>query len=200
VWLASEAVPSSSSPVEGCSAVTFPRPPSPYGKSKLAADLALSSLNDGAFSVVSLRPPAIYGPGVGAWFRMFEKAARYGLPLPLGTIRNSRSFVFVEKVADAVATALESGPAGAFIVTDGPPVSSASLYARLVRLHGHRPRVFSLPKPLVRCAARLLLGERAQSLLGDAAFDGTAFMRAHSWSPAIDLNEGLARTLAPADI
>ncbi len=192
------AIASISAPGETITDATQPRPRSPYGRSKLAADTELSALVGGDFAVVSLRPPAIFGPGVGAWFAMFDRAASAGLPLPLGRIPNRRSFVFVDNVADAVAAAVARGPSGAYLVTDSPPISSGDLYARLVALHGHRRRVFALPTPLVRGAARLALGERADSLIGDAAFDGSRFTDHFGWNAPVPLDKGLALTVGAA--
>lgn len=189
------AVASSSAPREVINDATTPRPTSPYGQSKLAADRMLASFNDNAFSVVSLRPPAIYGPGVGAWFGILDRAARHGLPLPLGNVGNRRSFMYVGNVASAAVAAAERGPPGAYIVTDSAPISSADLYARLLRLHGYGRRVFPMNSAILQLAARLAIGKRAASLLGDAAFDGTNFANAFAWSPDIDLDHGLALTL-----
>jgi len=78
-----------------------PTPSTYYGKSKLAADLAIADIASGDFTVTSLRPPAIYGPDVGAWFAMLARSARAGIPLPVGAIRNRRSFAYVGNVAQA---------------------------------------------------------------------------------------------------
>lgn len=192
------AIASISAPGETITDATQPRPRSPYGRSKLAADAALSALAGENFAVVSLRPPAIYGPGVGAWFAMFDRAASAGLPLPLGGIANRRSFVFVDNVADAVAAAVARGPSGAYLVTDCSPLASGDLYARLVALHGHGRRVFALPTPLVRAAAKLVLGDRADSLIGDAAFDGSRFADHFGWSAPDPLDKALALTVGAA--
>ena len=190
------ALASASAPGEVVDDSTPPRPASPYGRSKLAADLALTDLGGSDFSVISLRPPAIYGPGVAAWFAMYDRAARAGLPMPLGTIRNRRSFAFVGNVADAIVRACEEGPSGAYLVTDSEPISSADLYRRLLALHGRSRRIWNVPAPLVRAAARIVLRARAASLLGDAAFDGARFARTFSWQPAVSMDDGLRMTVA----
>ena len=176
-----------------------PAPSGPYGRAKLEADIALAAMASPRFAPISLRPPAIYGPGAPAWFGALDRAARLGLPLPLGRIENRRSFVFVGNVADAVATALASDVTGAFVVTEGPPVSTARLYDGLARLYDHRNRVWNFPPALVASAARLVLGGRADSLLGDAAFDGSAFAASMAWTPPFSMDEGLRITVAGND-
>lgn len=173
-----------------------PRPSTPYGRAKLAADEALQRLDADGFSIVSLRPPAIYGPGVAAWFALLARAARAGIPLPVGAIHNRRSFAFVGNVASAVVASLDMVRSGSFIVTDSLPISTADLYSRLVALSGHGNRVWHWPEPLIRLPARLMLGDRADSLLGNAAFDGRRFAGEFGWHPRVDMDEALRLTLA----
>ena len=191
------AIASHGSPGETVSDNTPPRPTSPYGRSKLQADQALAELASGDFHVVSLRPPAVFGPGVGAFFAMFDRAARAGLPLPLGAVTNRRSFVYVGNVADAVARALEAERSGAWLLTDSDPISTADLYRKLLALHGFSAgRAWRLPAWLVRPMANVALRGRADSLLGDAAFDGSRFAREFSWIAPTPLDEALRLTVS----
>lgn len=190
------AIASTSAPGETVTDATEPRPRGPYGRSKLAADEALAELAAPGFAVVSLRPPTVYGPGVSGWFALYDRAARLGVPLPLGRVENRRSFAFIGNIASAIAAAAEGGPSGAYLVTDSEPVSSAELYRRLLALHGKGNRILPVPAPLVRLPARLVLRERADSLLGDAAFDGSRFAARFGWSPQTPLDEALALTIS----
>ena len=171
-------------------------PATAYGRSKLNADRELEALSDPGFEVVSLRPPAVFGPGVGAFTGRLLRAARIGVPLPLGRIGNSRSFIYVENLAAAVDAALAQGVSGTYVVTDSPPVSTGHLYRTLLRLHGWKDRVWSWPEPAVEALAQFALGERAGSLLGDAAFDGSRFREVTGWRPQISFDEAWARTVA----
>ena len=189
------ALASHTDPGETVTDASTPRPSTPYGRSKLRADIALESLQDEGFSVISLRPPAIYGPRVGAWFAMLARAARAGLPLPLGTVDNRRSFAFAGNVADAVLTSLKPVRSGAFILSDSLPISTAALYRKCLAATGHSDRVFSAPAALVRSGARAVLGERAQSLLGDAAFDGSRFAQEFDWQPPTQMDEAIRLTM-----
>ncbi|MHA7820548.1 MAG: NAD-dependent epimerase/dehydratase family protein [Erythrobacter sp.] len=194
------AVASCTAPGETLDDGAAPAPATSYGRTKLAADEALACLASDGFAVTSLRPPAIYGPGVGAFFAMLIRAAKAGMPLPVGAIRNRRSFVFVGNVANAVVGSLETIRSGSFILSDSLPISTAELYSRLIALHGHGGReawrIWRWPEPLVRLPARLLLGDRADSLLGNAAFDGSRFAREFGWQPRVDMDEALRLTLS----
>lgn len=178
-----------------------PCPASAYGRSKLEGDRAVLELAAEGFEVGVLRPPALYGPGAKGWFPALMRAARLGLPLPLGAIDNRRSFAFVGNVADAiVATAAApertGAPGGAYVVTDSAPMSSAAFYDLLCRAQGHAGRVWRLPPGLVKRLARIALGDRAASLVGDAAFDGARFRANAGWTPPFDLAQAMAITVS----
>lgn len=194
------AIASQTPPGEVFTDAAPPAPATPYGEAKLAADSALAGLAGDRFAAISLRPPAIYGPGVGAWFAMLMRAARAGVPLPLGAIRNARSFAFAGNVADAALVAASARgdlvQSGSFIVTDSLPISTAALYRKLLAAYGHGDRVWNWPEQLVRPLARMALGERAGSLLGDAAFDGSRFASTFGWQPRVDMDEALRLTLS----
>lgn len=189
------AIASRSAPGETITDDTPPRPTSPYGRSKLEADRRLLDLASDNFHVVSLRPPAVFGPGVGAFFARFDRAARSGLPMPLGRIANRRSFVYAGNLADAVACALAGSRSGAWLLTDSAPVATADLYRRLLALHGFGDRVWHWPSWSVWTVARLMLRHRADSLLGDAAYDGRRFSSDFNWIAPIPLDEALRYTV-----
>jgi UDP-glucose 4-epimerase len=179
---------------------TEPRPSSPYGRSKLAADRKLAELASENFSVLSLRPPAVYGSGCGGWFELFRRAAPFGAPLPIGAIENSRSFIFLGNLADAIRCGLEREHSGTFVVTDSEPISSAVLFQKLLHSYGHPNRTWRWSPRVVRATATLALGERAESLLGNAAFSGHRFARIFDWQPRMTLSSAIGLTTAEAAV
>ncbi len=174
---------------------TPPLPTNAYGRAKLAADDTLAGLSGAAMPIITLRPPAVFGPGVGAQFALLLRAAKLGLPLPVGAVRNQRSFIALDNLADAVALAATSALEGSYIVTDSAPLSTADLYARLMRGFGYPPRVWRWPPSLVRGVAGMALGQRAASLLGDAAFSGRVFAEASGWQPCVDFDAAIRQTV-----
>jgi UDP-glucose 4-epimerase len=186
------AIASETSPGETLDDSTPPRPSAEYGRSKLAGDGRLEAMTD-AIDIVILRPPAIYGPGAGGPLALLAKAARLGLPLPLGNIENRRSIAFIDNVADAALAAALGTATGTYIMTDSPPVSTALLYRKLLNAFGRPDRVWRWPRPLVR-AFTAPLGRRAASLIGDAACDGARFMQAFDWRPPVALDDAILQT------
>ena len=74
----------------------LPQPEDAYGVSKWEAEQALCQVTrDTDLETVILRSPLVYGPGVkGNFLRLMHWAMR-GVPLPLASIDNRRSLIFV---------------------------------------------------------------------------------------------------------
>ena len=69
-------------------------PQDAYARSKLAAELVIREIcGRTGMEFVIVRPPLVYGPGVGANFYRLLRLAERAWPLPLGSIANRRSLV-----------------------------------------------------------------------------------------------------------
>lgn len=174
-------------------------PSGAYGESKLEAEQMLADVAARTgLSAISLRPPAVFGPGAGAsQLRLLMRAVQRGLPLPLGAVKNRRSFIYAGNLADALVAACESDAAGTFIVTDSDPISSGELAGVVAEAVGARVRLVPTPAGLARLAARLVgKGEMGDSLFGSMAADGAGFREAVGWSPRKNLSQAMAETVA----
>lgn len=154
------------------------RPTTPYGISKRRGDDRLSDLapSHPAVRLAILRPPILIGADAGGPFGMLRAAAQRGLPLPLSGASNRRSVVHVDNFAAALLAAAEAGLAGTYIVTDSPALSTDEFYARISRALGRKPWLFPIGSA-GRGLLRRLLGQRGDSLFGDAAFSGERFAK-----------------------
>ena len=175
----------------------LPQPQDAYGRSKLAAELALAEMA-GQIEVGIVRPPLIYGPGVRANFLSLLKLAASGWPLPLGAARSMRSMVFVDNLVDALiacATRPHASPA-TYFVSDGHDFSVAEL-VRLLRAEMGRPaRLWDLPAGLVQAAARALgQADAAQRLFSPLQVDSGRIRRELAWTPPVSSEAGLQRTV-----
>jgi len=80
-----------------------PAPHNDYARSKWEAEQGLLEIaGETGLEVVIVRPPLIYGPGVKANFLHLLRLVESGWPLPLGGIRNRRSFLFLGNFVDAI--------------------------------------------------------------------------------------------------
>lgn len=176
-------------------ATTVCRPEDPYGRSKLHAEERLRAIP--GLGAVVLRPPLMYGPGVKGNLRLLWRLVRSGVPIPVGSINNRRSLLFVGNFADAIATCLESEAARGetFVVRDGEDLSTPELVRRIARSDGRRPRVVPMPKPLLRALARAVgKGDAASRLIEDLALDDYELRQLTGWTPPFTIEQGLAES------
>jgi len=175
-----------------------PAPQDAYGVSKWEAEQALRQVAHGsAMQLVVLRPPLIYGPGVGANFLRLMRAVAQGVPLPLGAIDNRRSLLYLGNLVDAIRLCLsQPGARGQlFLLSDGDDVSSAQLVHRLAAALQVRPRLLRVPAAWLRTAGRLMGKSAAvERLVGSLQVDSSRFRATLGWSPPFSLEQGLAET------
>lgn len=177
-----------------------PAPEDAYALSKWEAEQGLRQIAaETGLEVVILRPPLVYGPGVGANFLALLRAVARGMPLPLGAIDNRRSLIYVGNLAAAILCCLEH-PAAAgktFLVSDGEDVSTSGLVRRMAAALGRPARLLPVPPALLRFAARLAKKSAlAIRLLDSLTVDSSAIRRELGWSPPFTLDEGLRETAA----
>jgi nucleoside-diphosphate-sugar epimerase len=172
-----------------------PAPHDAYAVSKLEAEQSLQAVA-GAMEWVIVRPPLVYGPGAPGNFARLLKLARTGLPLPLGAVRNRRSFIALDNLADFIVTCCEH-PAAAnqtFLVADGEDVSTTELLRRIAAACGKKAHLLPVPVSWLRWAARALGHPAvAQRLLDSLVVDSSKARRLLSWSPPITMDEQLER-------
>jgi nucleoside-diphosphate-sugar epimerase len=174
------------------------RPDDRYALSKWEAEQALSEVGaKTGMEWTVLRPPLVYGPGVGANFFRLMQAVAHRRPLPLGAVHNARSLVFVGNLVDAVRICLtHPGAANAtFLVRDGEDISTPELARRMARALGIVPLLFPVPVGLLYTAGKLTRREAAvRRLVGSLQVDDTRLRTQLDWRPPFALDEGLRET------
>jgi nucleoside-diphosphate-sugar epimerase len=175
-----------------------PAPQDPYGVSKWEAEQALTQAARGsATQWVILRPPLVYGPGVGANFLRLMRAVAKGLPLPLAAIDNRRSLLYLGNLVDAIRVCLSQPDARdqLFLLSDGKDLSSAELARRLAASLQVRARLLPVPAAWLNVAGRLTGRSAAvERLIGSLQVDSSRIRSALGWSPPFSLEQGLAET------
>ncbi|MBL6928370.1 MAG: SDR family oxidoreductase [Rhodospirillales bacterium] len=187
---------------EGCpfNEAFVPAPEDAYGITKLEAEQALAAAaNQFGMEAVILRSPLAYGPGVKGNFLRLLGICSNGLPLPLSTIRNARSLIYVGNLANALQISLdhEAAAGETFLVSDGEPVSTPDLVRGIAAALGTRARLFPMPETLLRGAAGALgKSAMAERLIGSLAVDDRKIREILAWHPPISMIEGLRETAA----
>jgi nucleoside-diphosphate-sugar epimerase len=116
------------------SAETTPHPNSAYGRSKLEAERAArEALLNTACAWTILRPPLVYGKGNKVNFGLLLKLVKSGIPLPLASVCNRRSFVYVENLVDVIVACLGNPKAfgKTYLPSDGEDVSTPELIRKI---------------------------------------------------------------------
>jgi nucleoside-diphosphate-sugar epimerase len=115
---------------------TKPDPVSAYGRSKLAAEKAIQEeLRTSGCAWTILRPPLVYGRGNQANFGLLLKLVKTGIPLPLASVCNRRSFIYVENLVDLISKCLGNAKAfgKVYLPSDGEDVSTPELIRAIAR-------------------------------------------------------------------
>lgn len=176
-----------------------PAPHDPYGVSKFEAEQALLALSRrSAMEVVIVRPALVYGPGASGNVQQMLKWLRLGIPLPLAGIDNLRSFVGLHNLVDLLALCA-THPAAAgelFLVGDAEAVSTPMLLSALARGLGRGPRLFWVPKTILRAFA-ITVGKRGwvDRLYGSLTVDISKNARLLGWSPPQTFDAGINATV-----
>ncbi|HBI15688.1 MAG TPA: hypothetical protein DDY20_09280 [Desulfobulbaceae bacterium] len=176
-----------------------PAPADPYGISKLEAEEVLRQVarNTGIEAVI-LRPPLVYGRGVGGNFTRLVRLVRQGWYLPLGSVRNRRSLVGVENLCSLVFLCL-GHPAAAnrvLLVSDGRDVSTPELIRGIAQACAVAPRLLPCPPFLLRLLARLCGREKEiRRLTGSLQIDDSRTRSLLDWQPPLSLAEGLRQSV-----
>jgi nucleoside-diphosphate-sugar epimerase len=184
---------------------TAPAPADAYGATKLGAERLVRARSDRLHAPV-LRFPLVYGPGMkGNALRLFDAVAR-GTPMPLGAVRNRRSFLFTGNLVAAMLATFESeAGSDTFFVSDGEDLSTAELALRIGRALGRPARLVPVPAFALRAAGRAgdvlarvvpwpLTSGTVDRLVGSLSVDSSKLTRATGYRPPYGVDEALRVT------
>ncbi|MGR3813109.1 MAG: NAD-dependent epimerase/dehydratase family protein [Cognatishimia activa] len=162
-------------------------PNTAYGKAKLEAEeFVLKS----KMRVVILRVPQVYGPhGPGLWGRML-RMANSPYPLPMGFVRNQRSMIAVQNLADLIRHCVQSTDVPSLILaTDHADISTTDMMRHLRRAFGRAPRLYLAPFPILWLGAKAM----RRSYLYDTYYRSLRFTPTDcGWTPPLSPAEALA--------
>jgi nucleoside-diphosphate-sugar epimerase len=167
-----------------------PRPTDAYGRSKLAAEMAIRAANV-PFTI--LRPALIYGAGVRGNLASLLQLTQSPWPLPLGGLTNRRSLLARENLLSAIHLVLGEPAAAAqtYVVADPAPLTMAQIVGALRAGQGRRPGLIPVPAALLagplKASGRSHIWER---LGRDLVVDPSKLLAA-GWLPRTETRAGL---------
>ena len=177
---------------------TQPAPTTPYGRSKLASENHVKVFGGSGRCGIVLRPPVVYGTGAQGNWRLLQRLAASGVPLPFGAVSNRRTLVAAENLADAivrlVSLPLAELKSGAYMISDNESVSLMEILTWLRTGMAMSPRLIPVPPALLELSLKAVGREKiAKSLLGNLEIDSRLFRETFGWSPAVHPREGITR-------
>jgi len=174
-------------------------PSDPYGVSKWEAEQVIQKrCQMSAMNYTIIRPPLVYGPGVGANFLALLKLLRYPILLPFKSIENRRSLIGLYNLVDLL-LCLKDNPGAQnqiFLVSDDEDLSTPQLLEKLATLSKARAMLVYCPEALVRLGLRAIGQKRiAERLCDSLQIDMQVTKERLGWRPPLTVNEGLAKTV-----
>lgn len=143
---------------EGC----IPSPIGPYGESKLKAEeYILSKMADkkdrmGRKKVYILRPCMIHGPRNKGNLNLLNKVVSKGIPWPLGSFLNMRSFTSIDNLSFIIEELINKDvESGVYHIGDDDPLSTNQLIELISQSAGKKPHILHINKGLIRSLAKL---------------------------------------------
>ncbi len=176
-----------------------PFPDGPYAISKWEAEQVLRKISsDTGLEIVIIRPPLVYGPGVKANFLSLFKIVDRGIPLPLRSINNRRSLIYLGNLVDAIVACVSHPDAvgQTYLVSDGEDLSTPELIRRLASALSKPARLIPFPPALLRLVGKII-GRPAEveRLLGSLRIDSSKIRNELGWTPPYTMQQGIKETV-----
>lgn len=173
----------------------IPDPVDAYAISKLEAEQQLAAIaRDTGLQTTIFRPPLIYGPGVKGNFPRLVNLVRSGIPLPLASIKNSRSLLGIDNLISAIDTALgRPQPVnGTYLISDTHDLSTPELVRRIGIALNMPARLFHCPPALLLAAAGMAgRREEAWRMIESLRIDCARLRQELHWNPPVTVDAGL---------
>lgn len=174
------------------------KPEDPYGISKWEAELVLRKIAaETGLEVVILRSPLIYGPGVKANFCRLLKIVQHGIPLPLLSVDNRRSLLYLGNLVDAIIKCINHPRASkqTYLISDGEDVSTPELLIRIAKALGKSSRLIPFPPLFIRYVGNLTgKSSSVNKLIGSLVVDISKIQHELQWEAPYTMIQGLQET------
>jgi nucleoside-diphosphate-sugar epimerase len=175
-----------------------PNPFYPYGISKLEAENALLQFSaSSTMDVVIVRPPPVYGPGVKANFLAMMRFLDCRLPLPLGGIKNLRSYIGLANLVSFIELCVKHPDASnqIFFVSDDEDLSTTRLLKMMSTALGRISLLIPAPNKLLTVIANITGKQYIPELLfGNFQADISKAKYLLGWKPNESVQVGMKKT------
>jgi nucleoside-diphosphate-sugar epimerase len=166
-----------------------PHPTDDYGRSKLAAEMAVRSIG---LPFTILRPVVVYGPHSKGNIKRLVQLGSLPLPLPFKGFTNQRSLLGIDNLIAAILFVLNN-PATAgetFLVADPMPLTLPEIFTMLRKAQGRKPRLVYAPATFIQLALRLLGLTHLWERISESLVVDTSKLESFGWRPTVNTYEG----------
>lgn len=189
----------------------IPHPVGPYGESKLKAEAyILTKMVENpdkmaGKNVYIIRPCMIHGPGNKGNLNLLYKVVSKGIPWPLGSFNNKRSFTSIDNLSFVIEQLLRKDiESGIYNIGDDDPLSTNQLIELISHSVGKKSHILNVNRGLINSLAKLgdLLhlpfnSSKLQKLTENYVVSNDKIKRAIGVSRLpVSSSEGMAKTLA----
>jgi nucleoside-diphosphate-sugar epimerase len=183
-----------------------PNPQTHYGKSKLLADYYIQSKQIPVGKrVYILRPCMIHGPGNKGNLNLVYQIIRRGIPWPLGSFENKRSYCSVENICFVINELIQRKdiPSGIYNVSDDIPISTNQLVQIIGDTLGIKIYILKISPRVIRLFAHLgdfirlpINSDRLSKLTENYIVSNNKLLKVIGKRLPINSIEGLKKTIA----
>lgn len=183
----------------------IPNPITDYGKSKLLAEqYILSKIIPNDKRVYILRPCMIHGPSNKGNLNLLYKLVSKGIPWPLASFENKRSFLSIENLCFVIKELIEREdiPSGIYNVADDEAISTNELIEIISKSLNRKTKLLHINSAFIRAIAKIgdklhlpLNSERLQKLTESYVVSNVKIKAAIGKPLPVSARDGLSLTI-----
>ena len=133
--------------------ITPTNPQDIYSWSKLEAENSIKELcKNSKTNFTIIRPPLIFGPGVKANFTRLIKLIKLQIPMPFGSIKNKRSFIYVDNLSSFIHKCISNNASDnkTFVIADYITLSTNELISIIAKYMNKKVFIFKFPLKIIK--------------------------------------------------
>ena len=145
-----------------------------------------------------IRPPLLFGIGVQANFLKLIKLIKSNFPIPLGAIKNKRSFMYIENFSTFIYECIfnDLSDNKIFNVSDPYTISTISLIKLMSKILNKKLFILKIPKIFLEIIFFLIGKHNDYKKLTDTLIVDPSYTYNHlGWEPPYDINYSLSKTI-----
>jgi nucleoside-diphosphate-sugar epimerase len=175
-----------------------PCPTDQYGRSKLAAELAIRAAGV-PFTI--FRPVVVYGPHPKGNIRTLVRLARSPFPLPVASFSGRRSLLGIDNLISAIVFALNNPitVGETYMLADSAPMIVSEIFAILRKMQGRSLTSIYVPQVIVHLSLMMCCRADLWSRFNEDLVVDTSKLESLDGHPAVDTYEGLRRMMRAED-